>query len=102
MPRVTLTHVLKLGLLATGLLCCQTAGRAQVTGGSSNENFKRPANPPVYHQGKFEPAGGRIKDDPGAKSGTKGPQSNAASAAATKSSEPSDSKTTNPATLPKW
>ena len=102
MPRSPLIQLLVLALLATGLLCYQTELDAQITGGGSTENFKRPANPPVYHQAKFEPAGGRIKDDPGAKSGSKGTQNNAPSAAATKTSEPSDNKAANKAILPKW
>jgi tetratricopeptide (TPR) repeat protein len=102
MPRFTLTHLFVLALLATGLLFSQTEIHAQVTGGGSTENFKRPANPPVYHQPKVEPAGGRIKEDPNGKPGTKGTQNNGAAAAASKTSEPESSRTTNKATLPKW
>src|SRR5215510_13773236 len=99
MPRVISQPALSLILLAIGLFCSQ-ATRGQVTGGGSTENFKRPANPPVYHQPKVEPAGGRIKDDPNAKSGTKGTHNSPT--AATKTSEPDTSRTTNKATLPKW
>lgn len=40
---------------------------AQVTGGGSTDNFRHPPNPPVYHERKNEPAGGRLKDVPGTK-----------------------------------
>ena len=101
MPRFTSQPALTLVLLAIGVFCSQPI-LGQVTGGGSTENFKRPANPPVYHQSKVEPAGGRIKDDPNAKPGTKGTQNGGVAAAATKTSEPDASRATNKATLPKW
>jgi tetratricopeptide (TPR) repeat protein len=101
MPRFSLKHAITVALIAVGLLCHhQSEALAQITGGGSTENFKRPANPPVYHQPKVEPAGGRIKEDPNAKAGTKSAETNTPTAAA-KGNEPNRGAN-KAATLPKW
>ena len=104
-----------LSLLALGLLYIQQPiGHAQVTGGGSTEIFKRPSNPPVYHQPKIEPLGGRLRDETGTKSGGRSSPTNSSgaptatgrqkAAARPAGSEPkaNNGAPTKPAALPKW
>ena len=74
----SLKSAMLLILLSLGL---QSMSHAQVTGGGSTEDFKRPSNPPVYHQPKIEPLGGRLKDRSGSKAGGRSSQTNGAGAA---------------------
>jgi tetratricopeptide (TPR) repeat protein len=91
-------------LITACLFCAQQLNaNAQVTGGGSTD-FKRPANPPVHHQPRVEPAGGRLPEDAGTKSQGHSSQANSpsgsqkgAKAAANDAKTPS-----RPSLLPKW
>ncbi len=107
----SLKSAMLLILLSLGL---QSISHAQVTGGGSTEDFKRPSNPPVYHQPKIEPLGGRLKDRSGSKAGGRSSQTNGPGAATATGTQKgvarpagNDPKTNSgapakPAVFPKW
>jgi tetratricopeptide (TPR) repeat protein len=92
--------------LLTGGLCYtqQPIAHAQATGGGSTENFKRPSNPPVYHQPKIEPLGGHLKPDKATKPNGAGAGAANAAQKGPAENDPrlSNGAATKPAVLPKF